>query len=407
MKYLAVLFVASALTISARQPLLVISVDGLDQRYLKNRDQMELRIPNIRRLLTEGQSSEGVVGVVPTITWPSHTTMITGVDPAVHGILGNRRPASEGGDYPWSVSLLKARTLLDAARDAGLKSATVTWPVTVDAPVAFNLPEYFQHRRGGAMDTRSIESKANPPDLVKRIAAMFPSFAQEWMDDRTRTQAIVYLLKTEKPDLLLVHLVDLDAEQHENAPFSGEANAILEYTDELIGQMMNALPPGYAVALVSDHGFERVNTNVDIRALAAKQGITGIRSAGGVVIGDNPAATAFLRTTAKDPQYGIGREIPKDELNRFAPQLSKADSVFEPAGGFMFTQGQPAAEILSKPHEIGNHGHWPARYRSVYVLWGAGIKPARLPEFSQKEIAGRLAAVIGIPFTPGPIFAAM
>src|SRR5438445_721976 len=111
LKYVAVLFVASAFTISARQPLLVISVDGLDQRYLKNRDQMELRIPHIRRLLYEGQSSEGVVGVVPTITWPSHTTMISGVDPAVHGILGNRRPPSEGGDYPWSVSLLKARTL--------------------------------------------------------------------------------------------------------------------------------------------------------------------------------------------------------------------------------------------------------------------------------------------------------
>ena len=73
---------------------------------------------------------------------------------------------------------------------------------------------------------------------------MFPSFRQEWMDDRTRTQAVVFLLKTEKPDLLLVHLVDLDSEEHDNAPFSREANAILEYTDELVGQMMDALPEG-------------------------------------------------------------------------------------------------------------------------------------------------------------------
>ena len=75
---------------------------------------------------------------------------------------------------------------LDAAHEARLKSATVT----VDAPVAFNLPEYFQRRRGGAMDTCSIESKSVPADLVKRISAMFPSFAQEWTDDRTRTQAV-------------------------------------------------------------------------------------------------------------------------------------------------------------------------------------------------------------------------
>jgi predicted AlkP superfamily pyrophosphatase or phosphodiesterase len=75
----------------ARQPLVIVSVDGLDNRYLANADQMGLKIPTIRRLMREGQTSAGVIGVVPTITWPSHTTMITGVDPVTHGILGNWR----------------------------------------------------------------------------------------------------------------------------------------------------------------------------------------------------------------------------------------------------------------------------------------------------------------------------
>jgi len=44
--------------------------------------------------------------------------MITGVDPIVHGILGNRRPDSDGGDYYWTVDLLKTTTLLDAAHAA-------------------------------------------------------------------------------------------------------------------------------------------------------------------------------------------------------------------------------------------------------------------------------------------------
>ena len=164
--------------------------------------------------MREGQYSKGVIGVVPTITWPSHTTMITGVDPVTHGILGNRRPKSDGGDYYWSVTLLKAPTLLEAARKAGLTTAAITWPVTVDAPVNWNLPEYFRRRQGGSMDLESIGSKANPADLVDRIAAEYPSFPQEWMDDRTRTLAVVYLLKHEHPDLMLVHLVDLDSEEH-------------------------------------------------------------------------------------------------------------------------------------------------------------------------------------------------
>jgi arylsulfatase A-like enzyme len=368
----------------ARQPLLVISVDGLDQRYLADADAMKLKIPNLRRLMRDGQWSRGVVGVVPTITWPSHTTMITGVDPERHGIRGNRRPASEGGDYYWSAKLLKARTLLDAAREAGLKTATITWPVTVDAPVDYNLPEYFQRRRGGSMDLRSIGSKSTPADLVERIAGMFPSFAQEWMDDRTRTQAVVYLLRTVRPDLILLHLVDLDSEQHDNGPFTREAAAMLEYTDELIGRMLETLPRGYAVAVVSDHGFERIEHEVTLAG-------PGLRASGGTAVAETEAAASSVRG-----KQGVGREVPKEEVARIAPQFARAAAVFESAPGFWFT---PNA-TFDKPHELGNHGHWPARYRAVFVLHGAGIKRESLGEFSMKEIAGRLAGVIGVRGLP-------
>src|SRR5207253_1138320 len=121
----------------AKQPVLVISIDGMDQRYLSEREKLGLKIPNLNRLIRDGQWSSGVVGVVPTVTWPSHTTMITGLDPTEHGILNNRRPSNEGGEYYWSVDLLKTTTLLDAAHAAGLKTATITWPVTVDAASDF------------------------------------------------------------------------------------------------------------------------------------------------------------------------------------------------------------------------------------------------------------------------------
>ncbi len=99
------------------------------------------------------------------------------------------------------------------------------------------------------MDTRSIESKSKPADLVAKISADYPSFAQEWMDDRTRTLAALWLLRYEKPRLMLIHFVDLDSEEHDDAPFSREANAILEHTDELIGEILAALPQGSALAI--------------------------------------------------------------------------------------------------------------------------------------------------------------
>lgn len=395
----ALLFlVLAAGTAAAATPLVVVSVDGLDNRYLAGADRMGLKIPQLRRMMREGEVSRGVIGVVPTVTWPSHTTLITGVDAVTHGILGNQRPKSEGGDYYWDYSLIKTPTLLGAAHAAGLKIATITWPVTVNAPVDWNLPEYFKRRRGGSMDLRSIESKSKPADLVERIEADYPSFAQEWMDDRTRTLAAVWLLKNAKPDLLLVHMVDLDSEEHDDAPFSREAKAILERTDELIGEIAAAMPAGARLAVVSDHGFERVDTMVNLAAVAAKAGVTTLDARGGVAIARDEKAAQFLRELARDPKYGVGREIPKEELQRFpSPIPGDAAAVFESAEGFMFWPA-PGGEVFSKPAEIGNHGHWPMRYRAVYVLWGAEISHEELPEFSMKEIAGRLAKVMGVEF---------
>jgi predicted AlkP superfamily pyrophosphatase or phosphodiesterase len=213
------------------------------------------------------------------------------------------------------------------------------------------------------------------------------------MDDRTRTLAVVWILQHLKPDLLLVHLVDLDSEEHDNAPFTREAKAVVELTDEMIGQIVKAMPAGSAFALVSDHGFERVNTLVNLQSAAAARGITNLIQAGGTVAAPDERAAAALRQLARDAKYGIGREIPKEELARFPSNMPAAVAVFEATDGFMFS---PRGAEFSRPEEIGNHGHWPMRYRAVYVLWGSGIKAGPLPEMSMKEEAARFAKVIGV-----------
>ncbi len=374
----------------AAQPLVVISVDGLDNRYLAQADRMGLKIPTLRRLMREGQYSKGVVGVVPTITWPSHTTILTGVDPVVHGILGNWRPP---GEKYLDYSQIKSPNLIGAAHQAGLTIAAITWPVTVNAPADWNLPEFFALRRGGDMDIRSIESKANPPDLVTKVAADFPSFGQQWMDDRIRTMAALWILRHEKPGLMLLHLVDLDSEEHDNAPFTRESYATLEHTDELIGQIVAALPAGTAVAVVSDHGFERVDKIVNVKSVVPE-----VIQMGSILLASDETTAAQLRELKKDPKYGIGREISKEEFAQFPSALNRNPAaVFDSAEGVMFGNTKDGG-LTGKPAEIGNHGHWPMRYRSVYVLWGRGISPQVLPEFSIREIAGRLAKVLGIAF---------
>jgi predicted AlkP superfamily pyrophosphatase or phosphodiesterase len=375
-------------------------VDGLDWRYLRDCDALHLRIPNMRRLLREGRSANGVVGVWPTITWPSHTSLITGVRPDEHGIEGNRRPKSEGGDYYWNVELLKAPTLWRAAHDHGLKTAAVTWPVTVGAAIDFNLPEYFVRRQGGSMDLESIASKATT-GLVAEITKSYPSFPQQWVDDRTRSLAGLFLLREKKPDLLLIHFVDLDAEEHEQGPYTVNANAVVERTDELIGDLLAALPPDCDFALVSDHGFERVDKVANPAVLLNQNHIVGeVESLGGIVTTTDVAVAEFLRKAASNPANGIGTEIARSELLQYAPKLSQVVAAFQPADHVLFGSGDHGS-YFTPAIEKGNHGFWPTRrdYRSVYCLYGPGVQRGQLKEMQLTAIATNLASVLGLgPF---------
>ena len=384
----------------AKQPVLVITVDGMDQRYLTDSDRLGLKIPNLRKLMREGQWSAGVVGVVPTVTYPSHTTILTGVEATEHGILANSLPDKDGNNRYWSTELLKVKTLLDAAHESGLKTGSVNWPVTVGAISDFNLPKVARKTRGYAQDLRTVSSKANPPDLVNRVNGMFPSFRREWFDDRSRTLAVRYLLKAERPDFLIVNLGDHDETGHVNGPFTPEALAALEYLDELIGTILLDVPKDYAVLVLSDHGFEKWDREVNLGVVAAQRGVKGIRSLGYVVVADDAEAAKLLAELRQDPQYGIGREVPREEIQRFSPDLLGAAAVYEPAPAAWFGSAT-SGEVVTKPADLGRHGYWPTRYRAAYLAWGAGIRPERIAEMSLKDVAGRIATLLGIPFKPG------
>jgi len=377
---LSLILLCGPLLAAAKRPLLVISIDGLDHRYLRDRDKLGLKIPNLRRMLAQGAWANGVVGVVPTVTFPSHTTLVTGVRSDQHGILNNNLPKEQGGTRYFSAKYLKVPTLWDIARKAGLKTAAIHWPVTVDAQIAWNLPEAFERRRGGGMDFESM-AKTSTPGLIEKISGKFPSFPLEWVDDRVRALGTIYLLKYEKPDLILLHLVDHDSEAHETGPFSRQAIAMIEYQDELLGQILAAAPKNMVVAVVSDHGFERVDRMVKVN---------GKVEGGGTLITTQDAQTAQeLRKAA------IGREIPAAEWTRLLPNRPVPVAAFEPRPHeqFYLSQQPPA-------HDKGTHGYWPLRadYRATFLLWGNGVKAEQLPELDMLSIAPRFAGILGIKF---------
>ena len=360
------------------RPLLVISIDGLDNRYLRDADRLGAKIPTLRRLCAEGAWANGVVGVMPSVTFPSHTTMVTGVRPYEHGIINNN---DQNNVRYWYTSKIKVPVLWDAARAAGLRTGVVEWPVTVGANIDYNFPEKFSGGNAGRMEMAAHEEVATP-GLIEKITAQYPSFPRQIVDDRARTQAVLYMLN-QKADLILVHLADHDADAHAYGPYLKRALATLELADEYVGMMVRALPKDGVISLVIDHCFERIDRLVDPKTYSS--GEMTVTST--LVTTKDAAVAAALR--GKD---GIGREIPQDELKTHAPNLSGLFA-FEPQEHVNFGPG-----TLASPR--GTHGFWPLRadYRSVYVLWGAGVKHERLPEIEMTSIAGRLASVLGLKF---------
>jgi predicted AlkP superfamily pyrophosphatase or phosphodiesterase len=248
------------------------------------------------------------------------------------------------------------------------------------------------------MDLEGVASQATP-GLIAEITREYPSFPQQWVDDRVRTLATVYLLQKKKPDLLLVHLIDLDSDSHDRGPFEGESKATLERTDDLIRQMQAAAKPaGYRIVITSDHGFERIDRVVNIRARAAREGITGdLQIVGSLVVTKDAAVAAWLARLAGDKGSGVGRAVAREELLRFAPAMTEAVAAYEPPAHMTFG-GAADGPLEAPPREKGEHGLWPGRpdYRSTYLLWGPGIAPAKLPQISMLDIKDRLAAAMAL-----------
>jgi len=237
------------------------------------------------------------------------------------------------------------------------------------------------------MDLAAIRKKATT-GLLDEIGKAFPSFSQQWVDDRTRTLAALFLLRQKRPDFLAIHLVDLDAEEHDTKPFSTASNSILEYTDELIGQIIAALPKDTVLALVSDHGFVPVEKTVHPPVGT----VTPF-----MVSTDDPEVAATLNNLRQDPTNGIGRKISSSEWKRFQQGKPEPLAAYEPADTFLFSP-QPTQGRYGEPSEIGAHGLWPGHpdYRSVFVLWGPGIKPRKTPELSMLEIYPRLKQLLSL-----------
>jgi predicted AlkP superfamily pyrophosphatase or phosphodiesterase len=254
----------------------LISLDGFPAYALED---PRLPIPTLRKLAREGAAATSMRPVNPTVTWPNHTAIVTGVDASEHQVLFNgllTRPA--GGAKPtiepWRDKdvLVHSPTIYDVAHDAGLTTAQVDWVAIYGAKtITWQFPEIPDPN--GAIERELIAAGAVTADQLSK----FEDSSQVWQDE-IWTAAAVDILEKHPPNLLLFHLLTLDDTNHEYGPMSPASFTAMAYLDDKVRQILDTLErtrllKNATVIIVSDHGFRAIKHKIHANVLLHEKGL--------------------------------------------------------------------------------------------------------------------------------------
>lgn len=378
--------------------LCMISLDAVSQ---PDADRL-LRLPALSALRDQGVFCDNVQTIYPTLTYPIHTSLITGRTPDRHGI-GHNQPFQP--DTPpvlhkwyWQASDIQGKTLHQAAREKGMDVASILWPVSgKNRAIRRNFPEVLPLPGENAV-VKMLQYAS--PLWILRMELLYgrqrKSIRQPDLDDYAALLCEKLYASRRPPDVLTVHLVDCDAMRHQYGVESPEAHAAMERLDSRVGRIVAAIDRAglrkeTLICVVSDHGQqdapEGVLLDAHLRtACGARAQSLGM---GAYIFGDDLAA-ARRALEAHQAQWRIDRILGERELR----------ALHAPKNVLLAVDAQPGACFVDEAEEThGEHGFRLACPQARTLLWlcGPGIRRGeRLHEAELIDIAPTLANALGL-----------
>lgn len=422
---------AALLTLAATpvpaQSLLLVSIDAMGPDYVFKADEMGLKVPNLRRFLTEGSYARGVRGVVPTVTCPSHATIVTGVTPAKHGITGNDPLVTDGFSSILCTfaSDIKADALYDAANRAGIDTGSVGWLNTAGSPnIRYNLP--FTDPYSSEISVKFQEAMARPDGLLTELQTKLGSYYQGSKEagSDTRLRFATEIINRFQPGFMMFHTVSLDSAAHANGPWSDEAKHSIEHEDAILGQIVKtalAKDPDAVVAVVSDHGQMPYTRSLNINIAFIEAGLIELEPLqpgrafvvkdwkakrwGDAILLKDPADAGsvarvreVLGRLAADPANGIERILEGTQVRELGGYPG-ASFVLAMKPGTVIGGAYIGEKLVTYPATRGTHGYLPetSGMNASFLIKGKGIKAGQdLGIVDMRQIAPTLAQALGI-----------
>ena len=411
----------------------LISVDGFAHDYF---DDPKAHIPTIRKLAAAGTRAKRMECSYPTVTWTNHTTLVTGVSPGKHGLIGNdyfdRATLKKVPFIPDPLfnkeEIVKSPTIYDLAKAAGMKTGAVCWPASRGAPTLdWTVPDVF--------DQELFEKYSTPALLAEARAAGIPFEKQMiWckqggegkpMRDSMYARLASLIVEKHRPNLLLLHLVSVDSCEHSYGRNSPEAYWALNDSDNRVRDVVDAvaaagLTDQTTFVVTTDHGFYNFTKTINLNVLLRKEGLlkslgSKVSSAQAYAMAEGGACFVYVLDQANREsiiaslkpklQAMEGVSYVTDKASDVGHQPASADprepDLFLSAkDGYSFTDSlADNAEINSSDVVKGSHGHLASEpgLGGAFVISGKGIKTGLVLEAIQNlDVAPTIGEILGI-----------
>ena len=399
----------------------LISVDGLRPVFYLDRTWPA---PMMQQMAREGTHAKGVIGVLPTVTYPSHTSIVTGSYVGNHGIYYNTH--FDTGKWYFEYDSIKVPTLWDIVNDADMITANVGWPVTLHAPLNYNVPISGALQNSGLADD-PIRKFTTPPGLFEELEREATGrirqsdlFNSNPSKESRVAEMVAYIMREYKPNFITVALQHTDSYQHRYGLDHPRVRRAVAAADRAISRIVEAIEElglleETTIIITGDHGFTQNNAQVAPNVWLTEHGFRSrnledsqwkatFKTSGGTAFLhlSNPNDVETVKTVKKileDLPYSVRKLFTiheKEELDRLGANPGVHLVISGIAGISMSGASDGDYIRYSSGAAHGHHPELPEMHTG-FVAWGKSVRSEVIvPIMHMVDIAPLVARILGL-----------
>jgi predicted AlkP superfamily pyrophosphatase or phosphodiesterase len=360
---------------AAEKPyVILVSIDGFRFDYADR-----YRTKNILAVRDNGASAPSMIPSFPSVTFPNHVSIVTGLYPEHHGIVGNSFFDTErnaeynirttGADASWYGA---GTPLWVLAEQQHVISACMFWP-TCDSAIH---PTYW-----------------------KKFDPEFP--------DEKRVEQVINWLKLppdQRPHFITLYFGDVDSAGHKFGPESLQTASAALQVDRMIGKLregLNALELPVNLILVSDHGMQDVQGGY-VSLAAISGGKVRVEVDGPVALiycKDAETVEKTYQSLRKNPNLQVYRRRETPSTWHYSDNPRAGDLVAIVKGSAVFTLNSTGLKGRVPTPPRGEHGYDPRQFQTMHAIFyaiGPNIRPARIPSFENVNVYPFVSRILGL-----------